>query len=163
MRVTLYRCQWTPVTHRCRQKHEAWPKRLALALRRVLAWPKLLSTGSTSSSCGEEGHLSIPAVTVVLPQGFPMPLGGVRPLRKAPQPPQQAMPGAKPRRSQSLRTTSLDPKEKGGLSWILGKWPFALWRETASAQPHLVPSVPCLLLLQAAQELHNLLGGFCFP
>lgn len=49
-----------PITHCCRQRHKTWPKRLALALRTVLAWPKLPSKGSTSSSWVGEGHSRIP-------------------------------------------------------------------------------------------------------
>lgn len=58
---------WTPVTHCCRQRPKTWPKRLALELRTVLACPKLLSMGSTSSSCMGEGHSSIPLGAAVVP------------------------------------------------------------------------------------------------
>lgn len=50
---------WTPVTHCCRQRPRTWPKRLALALRTVLAWPKLLSRGSTVSSWVGGGDIQV--------------------------------------------------------------------------------------------------------
>lgn len=54
-----------PITHCCRQRHKTWPKRLALALRTVLAWPKLPSKGSTSSSWVGKGIQGSPGTAVV--------------------------------------------------------------------------------------------------